>query len=766
MNAQQRTAERKPEGKLPRSAQRGKIRNLYHLLTVFPAVIFYMELVTRLSTYGGLTFGQFLYILFFSLSAGALVGAIVTLIRNRTAVRIVSIAVPAFLVILYGAHIVYFNIFGNYFDWENLGMAGEAATQFKDMLWSGIGESLFPIVLMILPVLLIALFSKRLTYYPVKRVPPMVTLVIVSVMMLGFLLPAVAMTFDKSEGSAFEAYKRPNDLETPQNFGILTATRLNFGRILFGIGDGVGPLTNIPDVTEPDHGIFDPVTKPSDGKDTTKGDTDSTDTDPVGTQPPDDPTTGDPSTVTPPDTDPPETTKPPRVLGDNVLDIDFDTLIANETNKNIKAMHKYFAGLEPTEQNEYTGYFEGKNLIFITLEGFCSQAIIPELTPTLYEMANGGFVFHNFYNSVWGGSTSTGEYANLTGLFYNKVKCMRDYIGTEGHYMPFTLGNQFTALGYSTYAFHANSYTYYGRDKSHPNLGYTYLGIGNGLENLTNKKGESFASRFKISSNSVKPWPTSDAFTAEVTIPTLIEAAADGPFHAYYMSISGHANYSFSGNAQSKAHREEVEAYCAAKGLDYSSNVKAYLACQIEVELMMQTFLAELGAAGILDDTVFVLTADHFPYGLTNVELAQLYGLPSDGIRSNFDLYRNSLIIWSSSMEGPVTVDVPCSAIDILPTVSNLFALPYDSRLMMGVDVFSDQEPLVILNCDGGPSWNWINRYGSYNSSTGFTVNPAYQVDEKQLSSYVKSMNALATARQKYAFAIIEKDYYSIVFGK
>ncbi len=763
MNAQQKAVERDAMTRIPRSAQRGKLSNLFHLLMVFPIALFYMELVTRLSTYGGVTFPQLLYIFMFSLSAGALIGTVITMIRNRLVVRIVSIAVPASLVILYGAHIVYFNIFGNYFDWENLGMAGEAATQFKDMLWSGIVESLFPIFLLFVPVFLIALFSKRLTYYPVKWVPPMFTLMALSVMMLGFLVPAVAMSLDKSEGSIFESYKRPNDLETPQNFGILTATRLNFGRIFFGIGEGVGPLENIPDVTEPDHGIFNPVTKPSHGDPTTDAETAGVVTDPEDTDPP---VSSDPSTVAPPDTDPPETTKPPRVLGDNVLEIDFDTLIANETNKDIKAMHKYFAGLTPTKQNEYTGYFEGKNLIFITLEGFSGQAIIPELTPTLYQMANGGFVFENFYNSVWGGSTSTGEYANLTGLFYNKVKCMRDYIGSEAHYMPFTLGNQFTAQGYSTYAFHANSYTYYGRDKSHPNLGYTYLGIGNGLENLTAKNGSSFANTFKISSNSVKPWPTSDNFTAQVTIPTLVEAAKDGPFHAYYMTISGHANYSFGGNAQSSAHKAEVEAYCAAKGLDYSNNVKAYLACQMEVELMMKTFLAEFEAAGILDDTVFVLAADHFPYAMSNSELAELYGLPEDGIRSNFDLYRNALIIWSSSMTRPVTVDVPCSAIDILPTVSNLFALPYDSRLMMGIDVFSDQEPLVVLNCDGGPSWNWINKYGSYSSSKGFTVNPAYSVDGNQLSSYVKSMNNLLSARKKYAFAIIEKDYYSYVFEK
>ena len=79
-------------------------------------------------------------------------------------------------------------------------------------------------------------------------------------------------------------------------------------------------------------------------------------------------------------------------------------------------------------------------------------------------------------------------------------------------------------------------------------------------------------------------------------------------------------------------------------------------------------------------------------------ELAELYGLPESRIRDNFDLYRNGLIIWSSSMEAPVKVSKPCSSIDILPTVSNLFGLEYDSRLITGKDILSDSEGLVILN--------------------------------------------------------------------
>ena len=47
----------------------------------------------------------------------------------------------------------------------------------------------------------------------------------------------------------------------------------------------------------------------------------------------------------------------------NVMNIDFETLAQQETNATVKALHEYFSGRTPTNQNEYTGMFEGYNLI-------------------------------------------------------------------------------------------------------------------------------------------------------------------------------------------------------------------------------------------------------------------------------------------------------------------------------------------------------------------------------------------------------------------
>ena len=96
-------------------------------------------------------------------------------------------------------------------------------------------------------------------------------------------------------------------------------------------------------------------------------------------------------------------------------------------------------------------------------------------------MSNEGFVFENYYNSLWGGSTASGEYSNVTGNFYNAANCLRKSGSTK---QPFVLGNQMKKIGYKTYAYHNNTYTYYTRNLSHPNFGYSYKGIGNGLTGL------------------------------------------------------------------------------------------------------------------------------------------------------------------------------------------------------------------------------------------------------------------------------------------
>ena len=180
-------------------------------------------------------------------------------------------------------------------------------------------------------------------------------------------------------------------------------------------------------------------------------------------------------------------------------------------------------------------------------------------------------------------------------------------------------------------------------------------------------------------------WPESDLEMMEVTIPEFIH---DEKFHVYYMTVSGHMYYTFAGNYMSAKNKAYVE------GLPYSNNVKAYIAAQKELDLALEYLINELDKNGVLDKTVIAMSADHYPYGLTNEEISEVAGHP---IEENFELYKNIFILWNSKMEEPVIVDKYCSSLDIMPTLNNLFGIPYDSRLFMGQDILSDATPLIMF---------------------------------------------------------------------
>ena len=437
----------------------------------------------------------------------------------------------------------------------------------------------------------------------------------------------------------------------------------------------------------------------------------------------------------------------PVVYDYNKMDLDFTATSDLVGGSTLENMHNYFSSKTASQQNEYTGMFKGKNLIQITAEAFSPYVISKELTPTLYKLTHEGFVFTNYYQPGWGQSTTGGEFAHMTGIIPTWVNGNLSFYASHQDYMPFALGNQFRALGYTTVAYHNNSYTYYNRHLTHPNLGYDYYGQGNGLT-LT-----------------VPGWPYSDLEMMELTAPAYIEDYVNTgkPFHAYYMSVSGHANWGW-GNAMSAKNREAaVAAYPNA-----SQPVQGYIAANLELEYALTYLLEQLEAAGIADDTVICMTADHYPYALVTDEV-DYYQELSGKQDSELDIsrYKNTWLLWSGSMESSVTVNTPCSAIDILPTVSNLFGLEFDSRLMSGHDVFAQNYnasqastcmPLVILPTNRG--YSWITAAGTYDAKTRtFTPNPGITVAD----DYVKTVSSLIDAKYSYARQLIQYDYAGVV---
>jgi lipoteichoic acid synthase len=168
----------------------------------------------------------------------------------------------------------------------------------------------------------------------------------------------------------------------------------------------------------------------------------------------------------------------------------------------------------------------------------------------------------------------------------------------------------------------------------------------------------------------------------------------------------------------------------------------------------MAYLVQTLEDAGIADDTVIVLVADHYPYGLSNRELTELFGYAPTNL---FTRDHNRLIIWSGCLEDmDLVVEEPVSSLDILPTLSNLFGVEYDSRMMTGRDVFSDSEAVVFWPL----TYSWKTAKGFYNSATGvFTPAEGVEVPE----NYVESVTAKVKNKCVFSKAVQQHNYYSVI---
>ena len=636
-----------------------------------PAALTLQELALHGYAFG--TAAGFLCPLLFSLAMGGM-GTVLCALCPGGGRRWLLGALTLLSTLWIGAQTVYFSVFRTFLALYSVGGAGQVLQFWRETL-GGMARAWLPLLVILAPaVLYFALGWRRL---PRERLPGRRVALAAALAAAAQLLAVVLVCCDDAGAISPRRLYREEFIadQSVEAFGALTTLRLDACQLL-GIPRGLDG-----------------------GADASQS-------------------SGPASPAPPPESSqPPE--EEPAAYADNVMAIDFETLKAGH-DATLRKMDDWFAARTPTKQNEYTGYFAGKNLILFTAEGFSRFAVREDVTPTLYRLANSGFVFENFYNPLWWASTTDGEYAVCTGLI-PKSGCWSLYRSGENE-LYFCLGNQLRALGYDTRAYHDHTYTYYNRDVSHPNMGYDYRGVGNGLEVQ-------------------KTWPESDLEMMQQTLP---EYVGDAPFHTYYMTVSGHMNYNYMGNAMSAKHKDEV----ASLGLSEAAG--AYLACQMELDKALEYTLQYLEDTGHLEDTVICLSADHYPYGLEQETLAELNG--GQRVDMRLDVYRSTLILWSGSMTEPVRVAKPCSSLDILPTLSNLFGLSYDSRLLMGRDVFSDSEGLVVLS-----DRSFLTETGCYDAASDtFTPAPGRYASE----NYVKSLQREINGMFSNSRLILEQDYY------
>lgn len=624
--------------------------------------VLYLEFLYHIVIFKGFSIKDIFYIILFCILFTLFLSIISGLLPKKVN-KWFLIILLCLLPILFICQYINFLFYGNIISIYSF-IHGGQVLEFFGAIKQAIFDHFFIILLFILPIPLLLIFNKKI---PAEKFKYQKLIAKIICFIIVFIISLLSLNLDKKEiysAKNLFYYKHvPNS--SAQTFGILTTMSLDLERI----------ITNFEEKA---------VINNNSNKNNT----------PIN-----------------------------KVIEYNKTDIDFNALAENEENKKIKSIHTYMANEMPSEKNEYTGMFKGKNLIEIVAEAFYPIAVDEKITPTLYKLTHEGFHFTNFYTPLYYVSTSDGEYVTLNSLI-PKEGVWSFYV-SRNNLLPYAYGNVFKKLGYTANAYHNGRYKYYDRNLSHPNMGYNYMGCGNGLEKLMN----------------CKPWPQSDVEMMNATVNLYADKT---PFVTYYMTISGHLEYNFMGNSMAYKHRSEVA------NLPYSEAIKAYYATHIELDKALESLIKQLEEKGILDDTVIVISADHYPYGLTNDQIKEVLNIEDE----KFDIHKNNLIIWNNNLEYK-EIDKYAMSLDILPTVLNLFGVEYDSRLLMGRDILSNSDGLVIFN-----DRSWISEYGKYNAPKK-TFTPFKELKEED---YVEKINEIVYNKFVISKNILENDYYRKVF--
>ena len=635
----------------------------------------YLELVFRLFTSNNIFGINLLYSSLYNLFLAIIISFIVGWSNNKTN-KILFFILIGFMCFIYALQLCVFKMFGFYFDLSLIGATDQVLTFYSEGI-KVIIQNIFGVILFFLPFILLLVFNK---YFAIRKINWKFNLIKLVAAIVVFLLFILSLNINKNESySAYELYYHVSNNELNiKKLGVLNSFRLDLQRNIFGFEEKI----NIIDPGD----YFDDDTI-DDGDDE----------------------------------------EPVIVYEYNNLDIDFDTLIASENSSTIKQMHEYFKNESGTLQNEYTKYFDGKNLILFMAESFNEIAVREDITPTLYKLVNSGFKFNNFYTPTIS-STIGGEFQELTGLVAASG-FLSPWKSGENYY-PFGLATAFQNLGYNTYAYHNHTYTFQSRHKYLAALGFdNYLGCRNGLEDRIN----------------CNQWPESDVEMIDTTFDDYINS--EEPFMVYYVTVSGHGDYGFNYSAMARKHKDDVA------NLNYSEKPLAYLAAQIELNDALELLIEKLDAAGKLEDTVIALVGDHNPYYLSLDEVNEISTYEKDEV---VERNRSNFILWNSAME-TIEIDKVGSQIDVLPTIYNLFGVAYDSRLIIGKDILSTEPGLAIFG-----NSSWVSDKGTYYARTGeFVAKKGVDVSD----DYIKYMNRVVSNKITMSRYIMQNDYYRKVLG-
>ncbi len=422
-----------------------------------------------------------------------------------------------------------------------------------------------------------------------------------------------------------------------------------------------------------------------------------------------------------------------RVIDDNA----WEELIANEDSTSYNTLNNYFINRDITPKNDMTGYFKDKNLIVILMESVNNIPFLyPEYFPTLNKLYNEGWSWVNNYSPRNSCATGNNEMTVMSSLFTINNSCTAN--AYKRNVYPEGIFNLFNNAGYYTSSYHNFADHYYYRKVIHPNMGSQKYYNAYDLDISVSGVYEEWPSDIELFTNSQSYYMNNEKFMT------------------FFSTVTSHRPYTLSSTYGDKY----LDLF---KDLDLSTSSKRYLSKLKELDLALETLLQELTDTGKLDNTVIALFADHYPYGLSNSNIASFLG---EEALVGKERDKTPFIIYNSTIT-PKKYEDYTTIMNILPTLANLFDMDYDPRLYLGHDLFDPNYESLAIFTDG--SWeNEVAYYDASNSKLTYkneanTLDDAYIIHLNQEISNKINMSALAIKKDYFNYLFEERSKYVVV---
>lgn len=402
----------------------------------------------------------------------------------------------------------------------------------------------------------------------------------------------------------------------------------------------------------------------------------------------------------------------------------WNEVIKNEQNRIYKKLNNYYINKEITPKNDYTGYFEGKNLIFIMMESVNNIFLDETYFPTFHKLYTEGWHWENSYSPRNSCSTGNNEMSGMVSLFSVNSSCTANKYRKNTYFE--SIFNLFNNTGYSTSSYHNYISAYYYRQTIHTNMDSNIFYDAKAL-------GIPYKSIYE-------EWP-SDVDLMEKSFDKYIN---QDKFMVWMTTVTSHQPYSVSSEYGNK-HLDLFE------GTEYSKPLKRYMSKLKELDLGLELLLNKLEESGKLNDTVIILFSDHYPYGI-NTKILKEYNFGYD-LELNNEKDRTPFVIYNPNLENK-TFEEYTTIINLLPTISNLFNLNYDPRYYAGSDLFSNNYENIVIFADG----SWQSSIAFYNARTGKI---SYNSDKTYTSEEIIKINQNINDRITMSNLSITSNYFN-----